>query len=215
VHQRGERLVEMLTGVGLLKFGTFRPLEAGAVRGGGPAGEGVTVFPGMAVLYMPSNALLAFLDYSLSRPPVMNITVGAIVAGLPPVERWGVLEDPDVQEALRLLPQAARNEDWRLLYVVYEIIEDDHAGQLSRVARQLGGTTVPERTRCDQEIRRFRDTANSRRALGSQARHGHDAPAPAKPMTFPEALSLVQGLLLAWVRALARLDRRRERGEVS
>ena len=47
-------------------------------------------------------------------------------------ERWADVADryaPDVDDALQLLALAVRSEDWRLLYVVYEIIEDHHARQ--------------------------------------------------------------------------------------
>jgi len=45
----------------------------------------------------------AYLDYTSNRPPVMNVTVGPIVATLPPVERWvdvAVLRESDVDVAL-------------------------------------------------------------------------------------------------------------------
>src|SRR4051812_49119878 len=99
VHEFGEVLVRRLTGVGFLKFGTFRPVEAGAVR---DRGGGVTVFPGTGVLYVPSRKLLAYVDYTPNRPPAMNVTVGPIVAALPPVERWvdaAVLRESDVDVA--------------------------------------------------------------------------------------------------------------------
>ena len=56
VHDRGELLVRRLNGLGLLKFGSFRPVTAGSVRG--PGAGSITVFPGTATLYLPSRAWL-------------------------------------------------------------------------------------------------------------------------------------------------------------
>jgi hypothetical protein len=166
---------------------------------------GVTVFPGTGVYYVPSRKLLAYLDYTPNRPPAMNVTVGPIVAALPPVERWvdaAVLRESDVDVALYLVMETLRPEDWRLLYVVYEIIERRFR-QPSKVAKEL-------RCSSEKEIARFKDTANSRQVLGIKARHGHTKrPPPTNPMTFQEARALVHELLLAWVRYLAKPPRSR------
>ncbi len=196
VHEHGEVLVRRLNGVGFLKFGAFRPVNAEAVRG---RPGGVTVFPGTGVLYMPTRTLLAYLDYTPDRPPAMNVAVGPIVAALPPVERWADVaahRESDVDVALDLVMVAVRSEDWRRLHFVYEIIER-RFGQPSKVAKE-------RRCSSAEEIIRFSDTANNRQVLGIKARHGHmkNKP-PANPMTFQEARALVHGLLLAWVRYLA------------
>jgi len=103
--------------------------------------------------------------------------------------------------------EALRPEDWRLLYFVYEIIE--------RRFRQPseGGQGL----RCsEEEILRFRDTANSCQVLGIKARHGHTKrPPPANPMTFQEARALIHELLLAWVRYLAEPPRGRRTASTS
>jgi hypothetical protein len=204
VIERGEILVRRLNGLGRLKFGGFRPVQATIVASGS---GGAYVHPGPAILYLPTPALRAYLDYTPHRPPVMNATVGPIVAALPPTEEWVSAADrcsPDVDDALYLLTLAAPSEDWRLLYVVYEIIEDHHARQPTKVARDLHGGGAKEIERFTKMIGRFRDTANSRRVLGTKARHGHDKKTePADPMTFEEAKVLVQGLLLAWVKSIA------------
>jgi len=111
---------------------------------------------------------------------------------------------PDVDDALLLLTLAVRSEDWRPLYVVYEIIEDHHDGQPATVSKGFGGRNADKAKRLMKEIKRFKATANNRRVLGIKARHGHRKhAAPPKPMTFQEARFLIQELLLAWVRSLA------------
>jgi len=191
VHDRGELLVRRLNGLGLLKFGSFRPVTAGSVRG--PGAGSITVFPGTATLYLPSRALLAYLDYTPRRPPAMNATVGPIA--LPPTEHWADAGDryaPDVDDALLLLTLAAASEDWRLLYVVFEIVED-HVGKRSKLLRDR-----------KSKIDRFKHTANSRRALGTKARHGHRRHLPPRrPMTFGEARKLVEDLLREWLHSIA------------
>jgi hypothetical protein len=70
VDDRGIVLVGRLNGLVLIKFGSFRPIEAGSLR----IGEGgVAVFPGLATFYLPSNNLLAYLDYDPNRPSVLNV----------------------------------------------------------------------------------------------------------------------------------------------
>jgi len=202
VLERGKVLVGRLNGLGVLKFGAFRPVRAVAVAQADPAKHF-----SVGSINPPTEALLAYLDYSPNRPPAMNATVGPIVAALPPVEDWASVADrhaPDVDDALNLLALAVRSEDWRLLYVVYEIIEDYHNGQQTNVAKKLRGGSAEEVARFAKEIGRFKNTANSRRALGAKARHGRErTPQPTKPMTFREASDLVHGLLLAWLRSLA------------
>ncbi len=199
VRALGETWVRRLNGLALLKFGGFRPVEAGhvsetTIHGGS---GGVTVFPGTAVLFLPARTLLAFLDHTPNRP-AMNAEVAQVVASLPPTERWTDAAEryaPDVDDALLLLTLAVRSEDWRLLYVVYEIIEE-HMGQPSKMER-LGWAA-------DGEIKRFKATADSRRALGTKSRHGkRKRSPPPRPMNFPEARRLVQRVLLEWLRSLA------------
>jgi hypothetical protein len=200
VRSLGETWVARLNGLALLKFGGFRPVEAGHVSEitiyGGSGG--VTVFPGTAVLYVPTPTLLAFLDHAPGRPAGMDADAAQIVASLPPTEDWTDAARnyaPDVDDALLLLTLAVRSQDWRLLYVVYEIIEE-HAGQPSKMER-LGWAGAGE-------IKRFKATADSRSILGTKSRHGkRKRPAPAQPMNFPEARRLVQKLLLEWLRNLA------------
>ena len=115
---------------------------------------------------------------------------------LPSVEQWVALADrysPDVDHALRLLTQAVPSEDWRLLFVVFEIVED-----------LVGKRNLPKLGVSGHQIDRFKRTANSRRALGTKARYGHRRYAPPRrTMTFREAWALIRRLLLAALNYLA------------
>jgi hypothetical protein len=201
VLERGKVIVGRLNGLGVLKFGGFRPVSTGLVDGAKPP----TNF-GVASLDLPTEELRAYLDYTSNRPPAMNVTVAPIVAALPLVEPWADVANhyaPDVDDALLLLTLAVRSEDWRLLYVVYEIIEDYHARQPTKLAKNLVGGGPAAVRGVVKEIDRFKKTANNRRVLGTKARHGHKkAVAPPNPMTFKEARGLVEGFLVVWLRSL-------------
>ena len=58
-------------------------------------------------------------------------------------------------------------------------------------------------------VKRFTGTANSRRAIGGEARHGHDRFDPPKtPLPHKEAHDLVLGLVRRWLAEKAPLSRR-------
>jgi hypothetical protein len=199
VHERGCRWVARLNALGLLKFGGFRPIEGGAVlKPSSDGGHGTWIFPGPAVIYLPASSLLSYIGEQV--PPLVpqlgpDASTDPIV---PPVEQWINAPDrcaPDLDDALDLLTLGVQARDWRLLYIVYEIIEH-HMGEPLRM-EQLGWGSAAE-------VKRFKATANSRPVLGTKARHGRSKrDAPDNPMTFREARTLIQALLLAWVRSLA------------
>jgi hypothetical protein len=195
VEERGEVLVSRLNGLGFLKFGRFRPVRSGGlIKGDSP----YAILDRSHSILRASSSLQAYIDHTPKRPPVMNATSVVIIATLAPTERWAEVADrhaPDVDDALCLVTLAVASEDWRLLYVVYEIIED-FVGQPSQMEK-VGWATV-------DEIRRFKGTADSRILLGTRARHGRRTRnPPSKPMTFEEAGVLIRKLLLAWLRSLA------------
>jgi len=63
---------------------------------------------------------------------------------------------------------------------------------------------VPIQTCRQQEVERFRRTANTRSAVGDAARHAKlGVPPPSNPMALEEADDYVRGLLGRWVDAIA------------
>jgi hypothetical protein len=94
-----------------------------------------------------------------------------------------------VDDALAILGRSDLR--WHDLYHVYELVEAD-------VGVAMFGNGWTTRT----TAKRFKQTANSRRVVGREARHGHDRHQPPKnPMTFSEAVSFVIGLARQWINA--------------
>jgi hypothetical protein len=91
--------------------------------------------------------------------------------------------------------------DWRVLYNVYESIKydvsrgtNDYKALEAVVPR---GMTWPE---LDNELERFRDTANNRRYSGLAARHGKPwAERMENPMSERDAMDLIRRLLETWI----------------
>jgi hypothetical protein len=83
---------------------------------------------------------------------------------------------------------------WRELYMVLEAIEDGNGGERRLVSSGL--STEPQ-------IKNFKATANSYRALGLEARHGSTTSGVDQVrMTLKEAQAFIRELLNAWARKL-------------
>ncbi len=80
---------------------------------------------------------------------------------------------------------------WKNLYMVLETVEDDFGGQESLLNTNL----IPKR-----ELKLFKRTANSYRAIGSEARHGTKTYTPPRnPMSLKSAQELISKLLRDWI----------------
>lgn len=94
-----------------------------------------------------------------------------------------------VADALRFY----RKQDWYSLYKAYEIIQEDVGGKHFIVQN---GWATKGRVDC------FTQTAQSRDALGDDARHaGSKYPPPKKPMLLSEARALLRSMLQSWIRS--------------
>jgi hypothetical protein len=105
----------------------------------------------------------------------------------------------DLAKALKAWRSGTR--DWRLLYHVYEIIKHDVSrGTNDYKALQAvtpRGMAWPE---LDEELDRFRKSANDPDHAGSEARHGRPEPKPTQnPISKGEAEDLVRRLLETWI----------------
>jgi hypothetical protein len=130
----------------------------------------------------------------------VRLKATAIVGGPKPIESRAehqvikVLrastKNPVVADALRFL----RKGDWVNLYKTYEIVQDEVHGKEKIIRR--GWLT-------SQSISRFRQMAQSRQALGDDARHAsRKFIPPKKPMSIHEARAIIGDLLLTWIDSL-------------
>jgi hypothetical protein len=99
------------------------------------------------------------------------------------------LEDEKVEEVVDLLD---RGDDWVNLYRIYELIQDNIEGDQNIVDRSWWSSG---------EENQFTRTANSRDAIGDDARHGDEQTgSPSDPMTHQEAKRLIDTLIDNWLR---------------
>jgi hypothetical protein len=106
--------------------------------------------------------------------------------------------ESDLGRALRigLLPQ----QTWGSLYHVYEIIKHDKSKGTDDWKALL--PLLPNEPDLGRELKRFRDTANDPKHAGIHARHGKPPKPKGKPaprMTWADAQSLIDQLLVAWL----------------
>lgn len=107
--------------------------------------------------------------------------------------------ESNLGRALRigLLPQ----QTWGSLYHVYEVIKHDASGGTDDWKALL--PLLPQEPALDRQLERFRNTANDPKHAGIHARHGKPSTRKAEgdrdPMNFPDAHSLINRLLVAWL----------------
>lgn len=105
-------------------------------------------------------------------------------------EEWTqlALQDEKVGNLANLLD---RGDDWVNLYRIYEFIQDNIKSEKN---------TVDQDWWSESEKDRFKQTANSRDAIGDDARHANDRiPAPTNPMTQAEAKRQIDTLVDHWL----------------
>jgi hypothetical protein len=99
------------------------------------------------------------------------------------------IADLVVEDALAIL--AREDLRWPDLYHVYELVQHSAGGKQAMIS--AGWTTDPE-------VKLFKRTANSRNALGRDARHGHDDPKNQFEALSPdEARKFVVKIVAAWL----------------
>lgn len=93
-----------------------------------------------------------------------------------------------VHDALLLIGRL--KPTWSELYVAYELVETNDAGPMY-------GEGWVDKT----QLALFKRTANSRTALGVQARHGEETTEPpVNPMGYEDALNLIRTLVNRWIK---------------
>lgn len=105
-------------------------------------------------------------------------------------EEWTqlALQDEKVSELADLLD---RGDDWVNLYRIYEFIQNNVESE---------DNIVDQGWWSESEKDRFKQTANSRDAIGDDARHANNrVPAPTNPMTQAEAKRQIDTLVDHWL----------------
>lgn len=96
--------------------------------------------------------------------------------------------DEKTRELVSLLD---KGDNWVNLYRIYEFIQANIDGDKNIVERGWWSSSEKDR---------FKQTANSRDAIGDDARHGQNRiPAPDDPMNYSEAKALIDSLGRSWL----------------
>lgn len=185
VRSRGSELLAIACGSCALEFGTFSPPWIDAVTCVDAEGHRQDLRPVRAVARMPFEVnALEERERADGMIEVVEVTAPPSTYG-----RWHeeACNDDDVADILAILGRT--DVRWHDLWHVYEIVKAN-----------TGSRLFDEGWISKAEEARFTRTANSRGAIGREARHGHDLFSPPKrPMDFDEARRLVHTLARRWL----------------
>lgn len=185
VRGRGAELIAIACGACEVELGDFRPPRIVATVRVEESGEMQRLTPVSAVLRMPYE-----VHQNVERVREDGVVeVVEIAPPLPRTEEWTELarQDPDVADALAILGR--EDVRWHDLYYLFELVEGD-----------VGGLMVSAGWATKTTVDRFTQTANSRRAIGRDARHAKDKFVPPKrPMELAEAQKLIRTLVHRWL----------------
>lgn len=185
VLETATHILELINGAAILHFGNFRPVQAsGSVIGIDEDG---------------SRKGFVFVSATLTSRARVQVSAtveranGTVESCQRPtqVESWVALarQNTAIADALHFFCE----HTWFNLYKVYEIVRDDVGGK--REIIHNGWVTK-------QSLKRFTQTAQSRDALGDDARHASEKyKPPQKPISLSEARSLVATILENWIRS--------------
>jgi hypothetical protein len=121
---------------------------------------------------------------------------GEIIQNKGPTEDQIALELARNNEPLRRAQviYGSLKHDWGNLYKVLEAMEDGNGGEAALIAKHFVA---------DGEIKNFKATANSFRALGLESGHGTTASGIPEPrMTLKEAEGMFRRLFHCWIQEL-------------
>lgn len=182
VRRVSKELTEMLSGGSILRLGTKAAIKVGGIYKLENRGRSV---------YVETNVISASARIFTAATVIRKD--GSIEVSNPadPIKDWlfAAQENPAVVDVMKLLN--VKEQDWSNLYRIYEIIEDDVAGP-TEMAR-IGDVSKAE-------LRRFKHTANSRKASGLKSRHPVETTDPPKnPMTLNDAKSMIFNIVETWL----------------
>lgn len=179
VRSKANEILESVNGIGRMFDTNFRPVEIDAITEVDATGSRKNYMQFFEILKLRDKAEVEVINAGGSIEP-SSVTHRA-ESHLAIAQR-----DSKVAKTLRIF--GSREHNWHNLNNILEVIESD-VGQIAKA----GWAT-------QAEIDRFTRTANSAKALGDEARHGHDKfSAPQNPTTLGEAEELITRILKNWI----------------
>lgn len=167
----------------------------------------VDIINGAAKLYNPDCSPVTFNTISRIKEDGTREGFGYFAGSPPRMKYFGflpedrtlvewigfALSDSEVGRALYLY--GALEPNWKNLFMVLEIIEDDLGGQ-----KKLGKSNLIAK----KDLENFKQTAQSYKAIGKEARHAslkrkHEP--PPFPMSLENANELMLALLRNWIKS--------------
>jgi hypothetical protein len=171
-------ILNAVNGAARLVYSNFKPVGLGVVQKIGP----------------DSTTSHQFIETEpvefRSKVSAVVLSVGSAPVQPPPNPAANWLATARSSEPVRrVLGFLARPKvTWADLYKVIEAVQENGGSHLI-------GTAVSK-----ADIDRITQTANSRNAIGDDARHGRDSfDAPKKQLLLPEAINVAQTLVRAWI----------------
>jgi hypothetical protein len=134
--------------------------------------------------------LVKFKTITVARNPRLRLSGGPVTTGQQLVHLKRVIslifQDQNVEYVIR---HHGSPTSWHNLINIFEAIESD-----------VGGLIITLGWATKSELDTFTRTANSRQAIGDEARHGHNKfDPPKKPMTLQQACELIARITCKWI----------------
>jgi hypothetical protein len=175
VIAEAEEYLELLNGSANIFYYNHRNVHTGSlIKEDDNGGRNITVFPGAAEIRTRLRGTLSVAGQNLDNSPTTT-------------EEWinKAANNEKVRDALRFF----NNKTWWGLYKVFDVIQEEEGYKnLSKFASK-------------DEINRFHQTAQSRDAIGDDARHGKKIAPPPNPMNLKEGHQFVKSLFENWVKS--------------
>jgi hypothetical protein len=182
VLERAAQFLDLLNGAMSVLEPTFRPLVCSTTYYGVNR-EGQKVSTVISVGTGEVRCKAGALGVAVDGVPAPDPRHGAALPLLAVAKA-----SPEASDALTLVGR--QRPTWSELAVVLELAKDASGGKL-----------VEWQWISRPEEERFRRTANSRKVLGKEARHGHaNHEPPPNPMTYTEAVRTIRQLVANWLR---------------
>ena len=181
VVDEAKHVISIMNGAAKLHYGDFSPVEfAGVIRIDDDGKRTHMIEPLVCSVRVSTRivGMRVIRADGTESPARPSNAVGWIQLGL---------KDRSVADALRFFASPT----WFNLYKVFEVVRDDIGGD--EALKNKGWAAK-------SQISAFHRTANSRQALGDEARHATAKnPPPAKPMRLRDARELWDRILRKWI----------------